>query len=75
MGIIIKARYYKPTGVLFGVYAYRAYRPKGGTPTHKYLGKAKLVDEEEGIAEFNGKRYPIQGLRKRTKLAETIEEE
>jgi len=65
MGIIIKARYYKPTGVLFGVYAYKAYRPKGGTPTHKYLGKAKLVDEDEGVAEFNGELYPIQGFRKR----------
>lgn len=70
MGIIIKARYYKPTGVLFGVYAYKAYRPKDGTPTHKYLGKAKLVDEEEGIAEFNGKQYPIQGLTKRVQEKE-----
>ena len=71
MGIIIKARYYKPTGVLFAVYAYRAYRPKGGTPTHKYLGKAKLVDEEEGIAEFNGELYPIQGFGKRKREQET----
>ena len=72
MGIIIKARYYKPTGVLFGVYAYKAYRPKGGTPTHKYLGKAKLVDEEEGVAEFNGELYPIQGFTKRVQEKEVL---
>ena len=61
-GVAVKAQYYK-TGVLKGLYAYKAFRPKNGTPTHKYLGIAKLIDARNGVAEFEGSLYTIQGYR------------